>query len=240
MNPDTNTQPGKKQEPSVSDDNSVNTPVQNVQIGNQEQSTQDPSSVGQQNSSSPVEGAEDNNYANSAQQPVIGDETNVSAGNNQINQVDTQPPDYTIIGMNTPSATNTEQKSGRLIGRKRILYIFTASIACLVIISGAVFGLVSTNKKPQTSSNVASKADSNTQNKSSSQTQPNNSNTSNTVASNSSNATSVKKSASANPVLPFSSEKEDTVPANNNVPESDPTPEPGDPVTEPDDTDSQP
>ena len=235
MNPDTNTQPGKKQEPSVSDDNSVNTPVQNVQIGNQEQSTQDLSSVGQQNSSSPVEGAEDNNYANSAQQPVIGDETNVSAGNNQINQVDTQPPDYTIIGMNTPSDTNIEQKSGRLIGRKRILYIFTASIVCLVIISGAVFGLVSTTKKPKTSTNVASEVNTNTQNKSSTPTQPTNSTT---VASNSSNVTTVKKSASANPVLPFSSEKEDTVPVDNKVEESDPTNQEGDPVIDPDNTDT--
>ena len=235
MNPDTNTQPNTKQEPSVPDDNTVNNPAQIVQAGNQEQPPQDPSLVGQPNTSSPASSAGEDNYENSIQQPVIGDETNGSEVNNQINQVGTQSQDYTNVGINTPLATDAETKSGRLIGRKRILYIFTAGVACLVIISGAVFGLVSTTKKPKTSTNVASEVNTNTQNKSSTPTQPT---SSTTVASNSSNVTTVKKSASANPVLPFSSEKEDTVPVDNNVQESDPTNQEGDPVIDPGNTDT--
>lgn len=235
MNPETNIQPQKNTEPN---------PLNNTENNTNQAVTPDPQSQIQKLAPPPADPQADqfnnppainddnNQISQLPETPITPDITNQNPENQTPVQEPVTPPAFSIPEPTTPLDSEAQPPNGSMVGRKRILYISTASLAGLAIVAGVVFGFVLPDKKPQTSStNVASKTSSSSQNNNAPQTQ---STSSGGIASNSSNATSSTKKSAASAPLPFSDEKEEVLPVDNNVPESDPTNQPGDPTPEAD------
>jgi len=248
MDPKTNNQPNSTVEPIVPEVSTSTSPVK-------EQSSDDSS---QNNVVSPIDSSISQqtvqDFTNSEKlADLIPTEPNIPSNNPNYTEqsnprvnVDQEfipdPPAPVITQLSEANWSGEADgaSSGHLVGRKRILYIGTSSLALLIIVSGVVFGFVLPSKKSNTS---ISKADSGIQKSNSSSGNTNQSSTKKASTSSSSQAVAVsntKKTVVADPPLPFSNESEDVLPVDNAVPESDPTNQPGDPITEPDSTDTQP
>lgn len=234
MNPETNIQPQKNTEPdplnnTENNSNQAITPAPQSQIQEPAPPHVDPQA--NQFNNPPAINDDNNQISQLPETPITPDITNQIPENQTPVQEPVTPPAFSMPEPTTPLDSEAQPPNGSMVGRKRILYISTGAVACLAIVSGVVFGLVSPNSKPQkTSSNVASQTESNSKSASSSQSSTNNSGN---LASNTSNIKSTTKSSAVNPPIPFSNEADDVIPPNNNVPESDPTNQPGDPNLEP-------